>query len=65
LTIYFKKSGAENPVDQIQGNEKIFLDVKNILSVFKKTQSRDLLAIKSDAEFAKVRKLFTKTEYCE
>lgn len=58
----FKKSGSEKiPVDQIKGiNESTFLGRKRYFIILKNGKHRDLLAVKSDAEFAQVRKLFTK-----
>jgi hypothetical protein len=58
----FKKSGSEKiPVDQINGiNESTFLGRKKYFIVLKNGKQRDLLSVKSDAEFAQVRKLFTK-----
>ena len=58
----FKKSGSETiPADQIKGlSESVFLGRKKYFIVLQNWKQRDLLAVKSDAELAQVRKLFTK-----
>ena len=58
----FKKTGSEKiPADQIKGlSESVFLGRKKYFIVLQNGKQRDLLAVKSDAEMAQVRKLFTK-----
>ena len=58
----FKKTGSEKiPADQIKGlGESVFLGRKKYFIVLQNGKQRDLLAVKSDAEMAQVRKLFTK-----
>ena len=58
----FKKTGSEKiPADQIKGlNESVFLGRKKYFIVLQNGKQRDLLSVKSDAEFVQVRKLFTK-----
>ncbi|MBC5840401.1 hypothetical protein H8R23_03200 [Flavobacterium sp. F-380] len=58
----FKKSGSEKiPADQIKGiNESTFLGRKKYFIILQNGKQRDLLSVKSDAEFVQVRKLFTK-----
>lgn len=58
----FKKSGSEKiPADQIKGlSESVFLGRKKYFIVLQNGKQRDLLSVKSDAEFVQVRKLFTK-----
>ncbi|MDG2433545.1 hypothetical protein [Flavobacterium sp.] len=58
----FKKTGSEKiPADQIKGlSESVFLGRKKYFIVLQNAKQRDLLAVKSDAELAQVRKLFTK-----
>tara|TARA_R110002126_G_scaffold53890_1_gene145951 strand:+ start:521 stop:916 length:396 start_codon:yes stop_codon:yes gene_type:complete len=58
----FKKSGSEKiPADQIKGlSESVFLGRKKYFIILQNGKQRDLLSVKSDAEFAQVRKLFTK-----
>ena len=58
----FKKSGSEKiPADQIKGlSESVFLGRKKYFIILQNGKQRDLLAVKSDAEFVQVRKLFTK-----
>ena len=58
----FKKTGSEKiPADQIKGlSESVFLGRKKYFIVLQNGKQRDLLAVKSDAELAQVRKLFTK-----
>jgi multidrug transporter EmrE-like cation transporter len=58
----FKKSGSEKiPIDQIKGlSESVFLGRKKYFMALQNGKQRDLLAIKSDAEFTQVRKLFSK-----
>ncbi len=58
----FKKSGSEKiPADQIKGlSESVFLGRKKYFIILQNGKQRDLLSVKSDAEFVQVRKLFTK-----
>ena len=58
----FKKTGSEKiPADQLKGiSESVFLGRKKYFIVLQNGKQRDLLAVKSDAELAQVRKLFTK-----
>jgi hypothetical protein len=58
----FKKTGSEKiPADQLKGiSESIFLGRKKYFILLQNGKQRDLLAVKSDAELAQVRKLFTK-----
>ena len=58
----FKKSTLENvPVDEIEGlGERIFLGRKKYFLKLQNGKRRDLLEIKSDAEFKELKKMFTK-----
>jgi hypothetical protein len=58
----FKKSGSEKiPIDQIKGiNESTFLGRKRYFIVLKNGKHRDLLEVKTDAQFTAVRKLLVK-----
>ena len=58
----FKRTSSEKiPADQIKGlSERVFLGRRKYFIVLQNGKQRDLLAVKSDAEFAQVRKLFTK-----
>ena len=58
----FKKSTMEKiPLDQIKGlSERIFLGRKKYFFELQNGKSRDLLEIKTDAEFKELKKMFTK-----
>lgn len=58
----FKKSTREKiPIDQIKGlNQRIFLGRKKYFIELKNRKTRDLLEIKSESEFTKLRTMFTK-----
>jgi hypothetical protein len=58
----FKKSGKEKiPIDQIKAlNRRIFLGRKKYFIELKNGKTRDLLAVKSEAEYTKLRIMFTK-----
>jgi hypothetical protein len=58
----FKKSGSDKiPLNRIKGlNESVFLGRKKYFILLQNGKQRDLLAVKSDDEFAKVQKLFAK-----
>ena len=58
----FKKSTMEKiPLDQIKGlSECIFLGRKKYFLELQNGKSRDLLEIKTDAEFKELKKMFTK-----
>jgi len=58
----FKKSTMEKiPLDQIKGlSERIFLGRKKYFLELQDGKSRDLLEIRTDAEFKELKKMFTK-----
>ena len=58
----FKISGSEKMAyDQIKGlSERVFLGRKKYFIVLQNGKQRDLMGVKSDTEFAQLRKLFTK-----
>ncbi|CAM2849833.1 hypothetical protein [Flavobacterium frigoris] len=58
----FKKSTREKiPIDQIKGlNQRIFLGRKKYFIELKNGKTRDLLEVKSESEFTKLRTMFTK-----
>lgn len=58
----FKKSTREKiPIDQIKGlNQRIFLGRKKYFIELKNGKTRDLVEVKSESEFAKLRTMFTK-----
>lgn len=58
----FKKSTLENiPIDQIKGlSASIFLGRKKYFVELQNGKRRDLLEIKTDAEFKELKKMFTK-----
>ncbi|MEZ7505648.1 hypothetical protein [Flavobacterium sp. Arc2] len=58
----FKKSTREKiPADQIKGlNKRIFLGRKKYFIELKNGKTRDLLEVKSELEFTKLSKMFTK-----
>jgi hypothetical protein len=58
----FKKSGIEKiPIDQIKGlNQRVFLGRKKYFIELKNGKTRDLLEVKSESEFTKLRTMFTK-----
>ena len=58
----FKKSGREKiPIDQIKGlNQRVFLGRKKYFIELKNGKTRDLLEVKSESEFTKLRTMFTK-----
>ncbi|SEB06072.1 hypothetical protein SAMN05443667_11836 [Flavobacterium gillisiae] len=58
----FKKSTREKiPIDKIKGlNQRIFLGRKKYFIELKNGKTRDLLEVKSESEFTKLRTMFTK-----
>jgi hypothetical protein len=58
----FKKSTREKiPIDQIKGlNQRVFLGRKKYFIELKNGKTRDLLEVKSESEFTKLRTMFTK-----
>jgi hypothetical protein len=63
----FKKTGMEKiPIDQIKGlNQRVFLGRKKYFIELKNGKTRDLLEVKSESEFAKLRTMFTKNGILE
>jgi hypothetical protein len=59
---FFKKSGIEKiPADQIKGlNQRNFLGRKKYFIELNNGKTRDLLGVKSESEFTKLRTMFTK-----
>ncbi|SHH06756.1 hypothetical protein SAMN05444372_1142 [Flavobacterium micromati] len=57
-----KKSTLENiPIDQIKGlNERIFLGRKKYFLELSNGKTRDLIEVKTDADFKKLKKLLSK-----
>jgi hypothetical protein len=63
----FKKTGMEKiPIDQIKGlNERVFLGRKKYFIELKNGKTRDLLEVKSESEYTKLRTMFTKNGILE
>jgi hypothetical protein len=62
----FKKTGSKKSFRSLiklkRLSESVFLGRKKYFIVLQNGKQRDLLAVKSDAEFVQVRKLLRKTE---
>ena len=58
----FKKSGKEKiAIDKIKGlNQRVFLGRTKYFIALKNGKNRDLLDVKSEADFSKLRAMFTK-----
>ena len=56
-----KTAAVKLPIDQIKGlNERIFMGRKKYFLQLKNGKTRDLLEVKSDAEFKELKRMFTK-----
>jgi hypothetical protein len=60
---HFKTGMDKIPIDQIKGlNQRVFLGRK-IFYRIKEWKTRDLLEVKSESEYTKLRTMFTKMEF--